>query len=580
MNGDTLPYLLPYFVSLGITLSVAGYAWRRRHTTGARAFALAAFSEALWTLGYILELVTPGLAGKIFWDDVQFFAAAGWALGFFAFGLAYTGRRLRHIRLIWAVHIGMIAVYLLLLLTDRYHHLIRPTAELIPGWPFAALVYPFTLPTWIVYVYFMSGFIASLVLIASHLGHAQRLYRAQTLFIIMGTTIPLVGLTLTILDITLTFQRDTTPLTFALSNLLLAWGLFRYRLFALVPIARSAVIETLHDAVLILDDQSRIVDLNPAAQALTGRPPNAALGKPVAQIFEHWPHLAARLAASAPTESEITLNTGPEQRTFQLTVSPVRDQRGQLRGHAVIAHDITRLKQSEETLRESNQQLEDANKELEAFAYSISHDLRAPLRGIDGFARIVLEKYAPVLDATGQHYLHRVRAGIERMSHLINDLLAFSQLSRQPLRKQRVSPAEIARQALEELRPEYGPRALHVQLEPLPECQADPALLRQVFANLLSNALKYSRQREKPQIQVGCRQRDHETVYFVSDNGAGFDLRYADRLFGIFQRLHSDDAFEGTGVGLAIVQRIIHRHGGRIWAEAEVDQGATFYFTL
>jgi len=224
--------------------------------------------------------------------------------------------------------------------------------------------------------------------------------------------------------------------------------------------------------------------------------------------------------------------------------------------------------------------LEASNKELEAFSYSVSHDLRAPLRTIDGFSRILLEDFAPELPATAQHYLRLVREGAQRMDRLINDLLDFSHIGRHTLTKQTVDTADIVAQALQELDQEQVGRQLKVKVSSLPSCQADPKLLKQVFVNLLSNAFKYTRSCALAQVEIGYQEQMGEQIYFIKDNGVGFDMHYAGKLFGVFQRLHPAEAYEGTGVGLALVQRIIHRHGGRIWAEAAVNKGATFYFTL
>jgi light-regulated signal transduction histidine kinase (bacteriophytochrome) len=226
---------------------------------------------------------------------------------------------------------------------------------------------------------------------------------------------------------------------------------------------------------------------------------------------------------------------------------------------------------------------ETANRELEAFSYSVAHDLRAPLRAIDGFSRILVDKHASALSGEAARYLGLVRSNIERMGMLIDDLLAFARLSRQPLRRRELSPGELAREVVAELQAGVTGRHLEISVADLPACSADPALLRQVFVNLLSNAVKFTRSRDGANIEVGCRTDADpagQPVYFVRDNGAGFDMRYADKLFGVFQRLHREDEYEGTGVGLATVERIVHRHGGRIWAEAEPDKGATFSFTL
>jgi PAS domain S-box-containing protein len=276
-----------------------------------------------------------------------------------------------------------------------------------------------------------------------------------------------------------------------------------------------------------------------------------------------------------------------------------RDKQGKPLYFLSTIVDITERKQAEEEISKLNEELEErvhartaqleaANKELEAFSYTISHDLRAPLRAIDGFSRILLEEYTSGLPAEAQRYLGLVHKNTQQMEHLIEDLLAFSRLSRQPLNKQRVTPVNLVRQALVDLRAEQEGRQVKFIIGDLPACQADPILLKQIYVNLLSNALKFSRKRETACIEIGCEpcegskpsQSSGETIYFVKDNGVGFDMQYINKLFGVFQRLHRAEEYEGTGVGLAIVQRIVHRHGGRVWAEAEVDKGAAFYFTL
>lgn len=255
-----------------------------------------------------------------------------------------------------------------------------------------------------------------------------------------------------------------------------------------------------------------------------------------------------------------------------------QDELGLL-GHALNQMAIG-LAEKETQLREHTKQLEMANQELEAFSYSVSHDLRAPLRAIDGFARILSEDHAAQLSPEAQRYLTLVRANTHHMGHLIDDLLTFSRLGRQPLHKQTVTPAMLIRQSLENLRAEQEGRKIEIVIGELPNCQADPALLTQVWLNLLSNAIKFTRKREKAVIEIGGEEKANQRIYFVKDNGVGFDMQYANKLFGVFQRLHRTEEFEGTGVGLAIVQRVVLRHGGRVWAEGEVGKGAVFYFSL
>lgn len=234
----------------------------------------------------------------------------------------------------------------------------------------------------------------------------------------------------------------------------------------------------------------------------------------------------------------------------------------------------------EERVEERTAQLQAAVRELEGFSYSVSHDLRAPLRAINGFAHILSQSHSPGLTAEGIRLLGLISENAKQMGHLIDDLLSFAQLSRQPLARQSIPMREMVEQVLETLIRESHSREIQIGLDPLPEGQGDPKLIRQVWENLLENAFKFTRRRQPAMINIGSRREEEETVYFVRDNGAGFDMAYADKLFGVFQRLHLAEDFEGTGVGLAIVQRILQRHGGRIWAESQPGSGATFYFTL
>jgi PAS domain S-box-containing protein len=251
---------------------------------------------------------------------------------------------------------------------------------------------------------------------------------------------------------------------------------------------------------------------------------------------------------------------------------------------AALAIDNARLYRQVQRLNESLERraegLEAANKELEAFAYSVSHDLRSPLRAIDGFSRILVEEFSDQLEEEAQHYLGLVRENAQQMGQLIDDLLALSRLGRQPLAKQPVEPRALVDRVLTGLADERAGRDVEIVVRDLPPCQGDAALLKQVYVNLLANALKFTRRCEHAHIEIGSLEKDGQTVYYVQDNGVGFDMQYADKLFGVFQRLHRAEDYEGTGAGLAIVQRIIHRHGGRLWVEARPDEGATFYFTL
>jgi signal transduction histidine kinase len=299
---------------------------------------------------------------------------------------------------------------------------------------------------------------------------------------------------------------------------------------------------------------------------LGGRPPRTAIIAPLAEA-----------------DAAIVLVGGPFTPIFGT------DEQAWLQHYAALVSTgldrvrlVGELEEKVAEVTERTRQLEAANDELGAFSYSVSHDLRAPLRAVNGYASILLDEFSSGLTDEGLGYLKRVKENGDHMGHLIDDLLAFSRLGRQALRVQPVHTRGIVDRALAELAPAIDGRQVDLVIGDLPDCDSDPALLEQVFVNLIGNAFKYSRKREGARIEVGATQGDSDTtpVYFVKDNGAGFDMQYANKLFGVFQRLHRNQDFEGTGVGLAIVQRIVNRHGGRVWAEGKVNEGATFYFTL
>jgi len=261
---------------------------------------------------------------------------------------------------------------------------------------------------------------------------------------------------------------------------------------------------------------------------------------------------------------------------------PGDDELGRL-GHSfnTMAGEVQRARSDlEGQVVERTRALSETNAELEAFSYSVSHDLRAPLRAIHGFARILLEDHGAGMDGEAKRVLGVIDENTRRMGQLIDDLLAFSRLGRKEIETARVDMAELVRGVVDEIRRHAGDRPLEITVGSLPPARGDRNMLRQAVTNLLDNAAKFTRKRTPGRIEVGSQANGAEAVYYVKDNGAGFDPRYASKLFGVFQRLHRAEEFEGTGVGLAIVQRVVQRHGGRVWAEGKLDGGATFYFTL
>jgi PAS domain S-box-containing protein len=258
-----------------------------------------------------------------------------------------------------------------------------------------------------------------------------------------------------------------------------------------------------------------------------------------------------------------------EERTKSLTESQI-----------ALTYLLEDVNESQRELEEVNANLRLANKELESFSYSISHDLRTPLRAINGFSKLITEEYASLFDKEAMRLFDVIRENSMMMSNLIDDLLAFSRLGRETLVKTDTDMTGLVKTELINLFSLDDNDKIEINIEDLPEAYCDTSLMRQVWANLLSNALKYSSKEEKPQIRIGSLESDNDPIYFVQDNGVGFDMTYVDKLFGVFQRLHSIKEFEGTGVGLAITHRIVTKHGGRIWADSKLGEGSTFYFSI
>ena len=349
-----------------------------------------------------------------------------------------------------------------------------------------------------------------------------------------------------------------------------------------------SILENIPDMIFVKDAKDlRFIRFNRAGERLIGTPVHELIGK---NDYDFFPKAEADFFTSKDRDvlnsktlleiDEEPIHTKKGVRYLHTKKIPILDEVGNPRYLLGISEDITDRKQTAESLGRAYDELKAANHELEAFSYSVSHDLRAPLRAIEGFSEILLEDHAGQLDAEASRLLAIVRRNALRMSQLIDDLLAFSRLGRQELGCQSIDMQALAHTALGNLRQQEPERKVEVKIHPLTSAVGDNAMMRQVWTNLLSNALKFTRHRPSPIVEVGCRNSSEEMTYFIKDNGVGFDMRYADKLFGVFQRLHSVDEFEGTGVGLAIVQRIIRRHGGRVWAESEPGTGSSFYFTL
>jgi PAS domain S-box-containing protein len=322
------------------------------------------------------------------------------------------------------------------------------------------------------------------------------------------------------------------------------------------------------------------------AQSLGFESRDQVQGKTVAQCFSSSE--AERFLQYSQTVFEAgeivhaheTLEQKDDFRHYDAFRVPLRDNSGRIYALLGISHDITELVNARQALSRQTAQLEASNQELESFSYSVSHDLRAPLRAIDGYTRILLEDFGDRIDKEGKRIIDVITHNAIKMGQLIDNLLDFSRLGRKELVKLQINTHNLVEPIITDLKRQTADRQLTWNIHPLPPSTGDVNMLKQVWINLLSNAVKYTRNQPQPQIEIGSLPGENGNIFYVKDNGVGFDMQYSSKLFGVFQRLHSEEEFEGTGVGLAIAQRIVDRHGGRIWAEGEPGAGATFFFLI
>jgi PAS domain S-box-containing protein len=366
----------------------------------------------------------------------------------------------------------------------------------------------------------------------------------------------------------------------------------------------QSVLDSIAEGLVAADENGKFMIWNPAATKIIGL---GAANVPPGEWNTHYGvYLSDTMTVFPPERNPLLLAIRGEASTCEMFIrnleldegtwieasgGPLKDKNGIVRGGVVAFRDISQRKADEHEIRKLNDELEErvaqrtqelaaANQEMEAFTYSVSHDLRAPLRHISGFSRLLSEEHGPTLPAEGQHLLQRIQDGTRRMGLLVDDLLNLGRIGRHEVRRQVTGLTSLVNETIADLAPECEGRQVEWKVGSLPFVACDPGLMKQVLQNLLANAVKFTRPRPQAVIEIGQMDKAGTPVVFVRDNGVGFNIKYADKLFGVFQRLHREEDFEGTGVGLATVQRILQKHGGRIWAEAELGQGATFYFTV
>lgn len=403
MDSQLNIYLIPYFASLGISIFIAFYALWHRKVGGAFEFFLVSVSQAWWTFGYIFELLSPTIEGKIFWDNLEFLGTVGWAISIFAFSIKYSGRKLAHPRSMWITHFIIISIVLILIFTDNYYGYVRVGTKLIPGSPFGELAYDFSPMIYACFFYLSVIVLWGLYNLGIVFVRPSGIYRGQIATIIIGFLIPLTTMALTMLGITISFHRDTSHYAFAISSIIISYGLFHYRLFDIVPIGRSMVIENMAEAVLVVDTQTRLIDLNPAAAKIIGSPASKIIGRPILEVLSKWSDLVEQFIEVQEDHRRIVAKEGDRESHWEFRLLPLYDRKKNLMGRLVIFQDITERKQAEDALRKAHDEMENRVVERTAELGQLNEAMKLEIserRKIEESLRQSERKYRILVDNT------------------------------------------------------------------------------------------------------------------------------------------------------------------------------------
>lgn len=599
MHWQYSPYMLPLIVSAVVAIALAIIAWQRRSTPGAMPLSIMMSAATLWLLAYTLELGSVNLTAKVFWSNTTFVGIVIVPASWLAFALQYTGRGRwlthRHMALLTIVPI----ITVLLAWTNGAHGLFRNSIALNTSHSPSTLTINYGLAFWLHATYsYLLLLLGTLLLLQAYI-RSPRLYRGQTGTMLIGAVVPWIANALHIFGLNPIPDLDLTPFAFTLTGVAMAWGLFRFRLLDIVPVARNAIVEGMSDGVIVLDAQNRIVDFNPAAERIFDRAASEIIGEPGLQILTHpsgRPLYSqstglARILAEQPLnateiQTELVHSQGNAQRYFDVRTSPLTHHNGAMAGRLVVLRDITELKQAEEAMALARDQALEASRLKTELLANVSHDLRTPLNAILGYADLLQnEAYGPLLNKQRQK-TERIVANTKHLSSLVNDLLDQAQLEAGKLKLKRTSfsPANLAQYILSIMSAEAQAKGLTLTVEiadNLPDTlPGDRQRIRQVLLNLVSNAIKFTKQGA---VQV-LMYRSNETHWIlqISDTGCGIPPEAQNYIFDPFRQVDGSPTREhdGVGLGLSLTKQLITLMNGEIALKSQVGQGSTFAVTL
>ena len=573
MISQLVPYAIPLALAAGVSVLVAVYAWRRRPAAGAAPLTLFMLAAAEWCLGYALELSSSELAAKVFWARAQYLGIVAVAGLMLIIVLQYTGYEKwltrRNLVLLAVVPI----VVLLLVWTNDAHRLVWTELQLVPYGSFSILELGHGPGFWLIIVFSYLCLLAGTVLLFQAFRRSPPVYRAQLGVMFAGTLAPWIGNLLYVTGLNPFPHLDLTPFAFTITGLAATWGLFRFQFLDVVPIARDAVIEGMTDGVIVLDRQSRIVDINPTGEGMLEIGLDDVIGMPVEQALSAWSELVARYRDVRETHEEIEIGQDASRRWLDLRLSPLYNRSGRWTGRLVVLRDITERKRVE-------QERERLINELDAFAHTVAHDLKNPLTAVIGSVHLLRDHHTALSGQARQEYISMLQRGVTKMRDIVDSLLLLASVRKRP--QVFIEPVDmgwVVHEVLERLGymvQEYGAEIV------LPDTwQAALGYgpwIEEVWANYISNALKYGG--TPPRLELGSSLSSNGMVRFwIRDNGPGLTPEEQTRLFVPFTRL-DQVVTAGHGLGLSIVQRIIERLEGQVGVESTVGVGSVFSFAL
>ena len=546
---------------------------------GARTVGAMMSAGCVWLLAFAFEIGSSTFNSKQFWDVVAFSICIMIPVAWLIFVLQFSGREIlvtpKNVMLMGIIPF----VFFLLVLTNPFHKLMWSGMTFDKDGIFLELKKNFGPLYWVFLFYSFTNLFAGVYLTIQMLVRSLNVYKYQASAILVASFVPVIGVLLTVFDVGDFARFDIGPISTGVATWIIAWIVFRLRLVDTKRLARDTVLERMSHGVLVLYEGNEIVYLNSVAERLLGRQKGDVVGSSLERHWPEWPGGCEKTTDHSEVIKEITIHRGDEVRTHELRMSPLLDWRKRFVGQVVLTKDITERIQSEQALRKYADQLEQSNKELERFAYIASHDLREPLRTISSYTQLLARRYKGQLDSDADEFISFAVDGAARMQQLIDDLLEYSRVGTRGKEFIEANTKELLERVLKALQVSIDESQAKISYNGLPTVMADTTQLCQLFQNLIGNALKF-RSDQSLEIEIRSELEGDEWHFVFSDNGIGIDEKYFDRIFQIFQRLHSREEYPGTGIGLALCKRIVDRHGGRIWVESEVGVGSSFHFTL